>query len=274
MPLWQLGASAKEFDRLQEYARQFGLLEIDLEKAEKLGFGPIQNIAQLVIPNKEWVYSIHLRYDPKKDGSADGIDTSISDLEWLCTTDLGRQLRANMFVTHTDYPQNVQDLLTQLRRLGEAAKHFNVVIAVENLADRKNKTNGYMAPRNPREMAEALEKIAGEDPELPNYLGLCLDTGHAISNAGLTDSLDWNDDLVKRWVRHVHYNDNTIRGDEHMPICQSTNAHLIAALNYLLENSAHKGAVIFEHRKLSEGIQSIGYVQTPEYIAIKPAPLG
>ena len=266
MGKWKLGVSAKEFGQLQQYVEQFKLVEVDLERAEKLGF-PMPKVVEQIRPYQGRVYSVHLRYNTDEVKGTSGIATSIGDLEFLCNSGIMKELGVSLVVTHTDYPKDDADLNRQLERLGAAAAKYGIVIAVENLADRSNKTRGYMGPRNPRVIAEFLAKHGN-----PN-LGLCLDTGHAISNAGLTDSLEWDNGAMRKWIRHVHYNDNILRGDEHMPVCQATNPKLIASLKYLFEASAHEGVAIFEHRKMAEAVQSMMYAQTPEYRDIAPAPL-
>jgi hypothetical protein len=263
--MWQIGASAKEFGRLDEYARQFDILEIDVEKAFKLGLGPVFSIAESAEPFKDRIRSLHLRYNQLKGASCDGVQTSIYDLEFFNRSRLKDAIE--IYVTHTDYPQNREQLYEQMQRLGEAAAQQDVIVAVENLGDRKNKTNGYMAPRNPREIAELLDEIGNE------HLGLCLDTGHALSNAGLTDSLVWDTDAARKWLRHVHYNDNLFRMDDHMPISSATSEYLIAGLKLLLDSSQHDGFVILEHRNLVEAVQSMHYMQTPAYVGIAPAPM-
>jgi len=264
---WVFGASAKEFDRFREYGGEFDFLEIDLEKAVKESIRSMDDVIARALEYKYKIYSMHLSYKPPKDGSVDGIGISISELELLFNAGLAKELGVEMFVTHTDYPKNPEELESQLRRLGDAAEKHSVIVAVENVGDRKNKTNGYMAPRNPRELAGVLAKI--ENP----HLGLCLDTGHALGNAGLTDSLLWDDDVIQ-WLKHMHYNDNVLRGDEHIALSSSTNEKFIAAVEYLMQASVHNGVAILEHRKLEEAIQSRDFIQTHAYAYIIPTPLG
>jgi len=95
------------------------------------------------------------------------------------------------------------------------------------------------------------------------HLGLCLDTGHAISNAGLADSLRW-DDNVSKWLKHVHYNDNTFREDAHLPISSNTSEKLIEQFEHLTAHSKHDGTIILEHRKLPEAVLSLEYVKNRE----------
>lgn len=260
---WKFGASAKEFGRLGDYAKNFDLLEIDLEKAVKLGFGPIENIVEKAMEFGDKTYSVHLRYKPFDSKHKDGIDASIDDLRFLCENGYTEKLGIKMFVTHPDYPSSSEMLKSQLARLDNIAKDYGVTIAVENLGDRKNKTRGSLGARNPKEIAQTLE-----DSDF-YALGLCLDTGHAISNAGLTDSLNWGD-LVPLWLKHVHYNDNMIRKDDHLPICQDTNKSIIANLKYLVEQSFYGGVIIFEHRKFEQAILSRDFVQSEEYGKISP----
>jgi len=266
MGSWKFGASAKEFERFEEYARQFDLLEVDLEKAEKLGFD-LPAVVEMIRPFENRLYSIHLRYGPDKEAGLDGIDVSLRDLEFFCQSGLTDELRISTFVTHTDSPREYREFEHHLARLGAAAAQYGVTVAVENLSDRKNKTNGYMDPRNPRKLAEVLDVLRNP------HLGLCLDTGHAIGNAGLTDSLQWDTDAMRRWIRHVHYNDNVIREDKHLPLGEATNPLLIGNVKYLLENSVHDGVAIFEHKKLDFALQSMAYAQTAGYRGIAAAPI-
>lgn len=260
---WKFGASAKEFDRFDEYA-QFDLLEVDLERAAKLGFD-LPTVVRQITTVRDKLYSIHLQYKGDKEAGLDGIDVSIRDLEFFCQSGLVEELGIGMFVTHTDSPKNIGEFEQHLVRLGTAAAKYGVVVAVENLSDRKNKTEGYMDPRNPRVLAELLDNL--DNP----HLGLCLDTGHALGNAGLTDSLQWGG-VVQKWLKHMHYNDNILREDVHIPLSASTNRHFLAGVRYLLENSIHDGVAIFEHRKLAEAVQSMTYVQTQEYKGVVSAP--
>lgn len=261
---WKFGASAKEFERLQEYANQFELLEIYLEQDVKTCHDPIENIAAQIIASGKNPYSVHLRYKPFLNAHKDGVDAAIYDLSLLCMSGLTADLGVELFVAHTSYPKNRYELYNQIIRLGEAAHKYEVVVAVENLCDRKNHTKGYMPSRNPRAIALVLEELGNP------HLGLCIDTGHAISNSELTDSLEWDDDIVRKWIRHVHYNDNVPGKDLHLPISDTMSRNIIANFKYLTQNSKHEGVMIFEHSKLEEAVMSEDYVQTAEYRDIVP----
>ncbi len=272
MKKWKLGASVKDFSKLDEYARHFDFLEIDLEKAmdffnaSPTSISELGSVAEAIMPYKEKIYSVHLRYNPAPECGMGGIDATIRDL-YVFAVDLIREIPVRMFVTHTDYPTNSAQFEEQVRILSHHADRLSTHLAIENLCDRKDKTHGYLTPRNPRDIAELLEKIGNP------FLGLCIDTGHAISNAALTDSLNWDNDLIRKWVSHFHYNDNTTRMDAHMPISSATDERIIASFKHMLEQSANSGVVIFENRKLGEAIQSLGFVQTPAYVDIAPAPM-
>jgi sugar phosphate isomerase/epimerase len=264
MGKWRIGASAKEHRRLSEYAARFDLLEVDMHKTDKLGVAPDVVFAQ-ILPFARKVYSIHLRYRPTAE--ADGIGTSLADLEYLSRNEAARQLGIRVFVTHTDYPHSREELLQQLRRLATGAEEQNVTVVIENLADTLNRTHDFMDPRNPRLIAAALERLGSW------HLGLCLDIGHAISNAGLTDSLRWDDNVLK-WVKHVHFHDNSFRRDDHLPVSPTTSDRLIANFKGMLANSAHDGTVILEHKQLAEAVESIEFIHSERYKGIAPAMLG
>ncbi len=260
---WKLGASVKEFSKLIEYAENFGFLELDLEHNIKEGEN-IYSVLGKALPYREKIYSIHLRYKPQN--GKNGIETSCEDVDSLMKNGSLEEFGTRIFVTHSDYPTNPEEFRKQVASLGEKACQYGIIIAVENLCDRTNKTNGFMAPRNPKEIAALLEQI--DNP----YLGLCLDTGHAISNSELTekDSLDWNTEEVRKWLRHVHYNDNlnerdehgkVIRRDKHMPISPETDKKLIANIESLTQNSSYCGVMMLEHRKFDEVLQSKGYLK-------------
>ncbi len=248
---WDIGASIKEFSKLSEYAENFDFLELDFEHNIKEE-GSIYGILEKAHPYREKIYSIHLRYRPAN--GKNGIEISCEDVDSLIKNNLLEEFGVKIFVTHTDYPTNPEEFMQQLASLGKKASQYGVIVTVENLCDRKNKTNGFMAPRNPKEIAALLEQT--NNP----YLGLCLDTGHAISNSQLTDSLDWNTNEARSWLRHVHYNDNIIGLDEHMHISSKTDEKLIANLESLTQNSSYCGVMMLEHRKLDEALQSKEYI--------------
>ena len=84
MKNWKFGASAKEFERLKEYANQFELLEIYLEQGLKKGQDPIELIAAQITATRKKPYSVHLRYKPFLDEHKDGVNAAIYDLSVLC----------------------------------------------------------------------------------------------------------------------------------------------------------------------------------------------
>jgi len=190
MPFTRIGASAKEFLKLAEYAQNFELLEIDLEKAFRLVEGGIDEIVEKATPFMNKVYSIHLRYEPQE--GLDAMSVMLRDMELI------KEFGAEIGVTHTVYPTSPQELEEQLRTIGDKASQLDVHIAVENLGDRQNKTKGCIWPRDPVRIAEVLDKIGNE------HLGLCLDTGHAIGNRVTY----WNTDVTVKWIKHTHYNNN------------------------------------------------------------------
>ena len=121
MKNWKFGASAKEFERLKEYANQFELLEIYLEQGLKKGQDPIELIAAQITATRKKPYSVHLRYKPFLDEHKDGVDAAIYDLSVLCMSGLAADWGIELFVAHTSYPKNRYELYNQIIRLGEAA---------------------------------------------------------------------------------------------------------------------------------------------------------
>lgn len=247
MGTWKLGASAKEFKRLEEYYQNFDFLEIDLEKASD-SIDSMEEIMRRVNLFSDKVHSIHLRYEPTD--SKGGFRVILSDMR------LSKEFGDKIYVVHTVYPTTPEILERQVRVIGDEAARLGIKVAVENLCDRGNKCGGYNAPRNPVEIVELLEKIGNPS------LGLCLDTGHALSNVQRTagESLNWDNLLMRKWLMHVHYNDNTIGGDEHLPISDSTSHELTEGLKNLTQDSAHDGVLILEHRKFEEAIESRDYL--------------
>lgn len=261
MPITKLGASVKEFLRIAEYASHFDSLEIDLEKASAQ-VPSMDPIVQLMAPYMDKVYSLHLRYKPAQGRS--GIDATLEDM------DLVKELGVERAVTHTDYPQSSEELEKQLSMISDKAAELSLYVAIENLCDRTNKTSGYMAPRNPNSIADFLERLDNK------YIGLCLDTGHAISNLQLTNSMQWDANPIKKWLMHVHYNDNVLREDQHLPLSPETigrNPLLIPRFKKLLTDCSKDFVIILENRKLAESIQSRDYLNSLEYQRILPSVL-
>lgn len=80
-----------------------------------------------------------------------------------------------------------------------AAKYPDVNILIENMFD---------------ETSELITKLAEECSDIPNF-GICFDAAHAaIGNEPISE---WIDNL-KKYIKHVHINDNDLLKDLHLPL--------------------------------------------------------
>src|SRR3989338_5665188 len=119
MANWKFGASAKEFDKLAEYARNFELLEVDLEKAVPIA-GTVEDVHRRIEPYQSQLYSVHLRYEPE-DGLS-GIEVMLRDITLISS------FGAKISITHTEYPLTPEQLKEQLKIIGDQAAQLGVYV--------------------------------------------------------------------------------------------------------------------------------------------------
>jgi len=250
MGKWEIGASVKELVRIADYAREFDILEVNIQNAVNDG---VEDIAEKVMPFFDKIYSVHLRYRP----SSGGIQLILDSMSFV------REFAAVIGITHLNYPTNPEELEKQIRDIGEEADKLGVKIAIENVGDKNERCKGFYPAKDPIGLAGMLEKVGYTN------LGLCIDTGHAICNSEKFDSLNWDDELVRKWVKHIHYHDNVVGKDEHWPISYLTSRYLIVNVKKLIRESDHDGVLILEHDDFDEAIDARDYLLSDDYKIIK-----
>jgi sugar phosphate isomerase/epimerase len=174
------------------------------------------------------VYSIHTRYESFNQGLED--------------VKLAKLFGAKVVVLHTDYPKKEEELLNQVLKAAKVAVENNVTVCLENLADRKKKAGHYEGCRNPTLLADALEKV-----NCP-LLGMCLDTGHAMSNA----HIEWDTPNIQKWLKHVHYHSTSVGNDDHSAVTENHSEFLTEGFLRLLNNCQNIGIVVLENDDLAE----------------------
>jgi len=252
---WKIGASVKDIGSLEQAAEGFERLEIDLSTI--LGTDSVPDHSALrerLYGVNGKLYSVHLRKGEhlqldSREQRLDALEPTIEDIAEI------KNYGAEIAVAHLMYPGSFDEMVEQLRTIAKYAEQHGVKVYIENLADRKNHTNGYMGPRDPRIIAEALEEVNSDN------LGLCLDTSHAACN----DINDYDTELVRKWLRHVHYSEGEKGRDVHLPISARTSKESVAHFEELLANAEQRGTVMLENYNMADVVASADYLHKPVY---------
>ncbi|MBW2967582.1 sugar phosphate isomerase/epimerase [Candidatus Woesearchaeota archaeon] len=229
MPDVFIGASVKQFSRIEEYYANFDHLEIDLNLV-KGDF--LKTIRQF----RDKVYSVHLSHH--------SMAAAVNSLDYV------RRCSGKVAVFHPAYPTSFEELLLDLKIIDRFARKKGLPVMVENVCDRKMKSGRYDGARNPITICKALEELKNR------RLGLCLDTGHAVSN----ELTDWRDPLVYKWLKHIHLSDNVVGKDLHLPFSFLTNPRLKSGIRHLLHHARHEVMIILENKTLEDTIKSYNHI--------------
>ena len=258
---WVFGVSVKKISLIDTYLSMSERFEVDMRQCCR-EFSSDEEFIEKIKPIRKNIYSYHLRYSSKKLGIGQELsfmDVTIRDVEMLANAGLIGENGATSLVAHSEYPKSKEEFMRQLFKLRRTAEKYQVQLLIENLPDRTNKTSDYYAPRSPKEIADILEEINS------GYLGLCLDTGHAICNSTSTESMDWDTPNTYKWVKHFHYHSSLPGQDLHLPIDNNTYPALIQRFKKLCSGSQNKGVAIFENVEPEDSQKSLIYTMDEEY---------
>jgi sugar phosphate isomerase/epimerase len=238
---WNFGISVRDILSLAECQKYFDKYEINLKRFEN-----IDELIHKIVSMKKYPYSVHCRYGT--------LEQALADIK------LARIFKPKVCVVHLDYPQNEVEFKKQIKLIDEQSKKNKILVCVENLSDRAQKTN-YDGAKNPEKIVEYLDILQNK------YLGFCLDTGHAMKNG----FLNWNTPLVKKWLKHVHYHSTTPNCPEkdlHLPVIgrDYEKIFLLKSFFKFLSSTENEGVIIFENKTVSDSLISKEFLKENDYL--------
>ena len=223
-----VGASVKEYDKIEQYHSLFDNLEIDLNVVKG-------DFLKIIKRFGDKVYSVHLRHD--------NLTAAVNSMKYV------KLCQGKVAVFHPEYPEDFEQLMRDLKIISKISRKKGIPVMIENLCDRKRKSGEYGGARSPITICEALEQLGN------HRLGLCLDTGHAVSN----ELTKWCNPLVYKWLKHIHLSDNVVGRDLHLPFTPITNWRLKVGVRRILRKTHNDVIVILENKTLKDTIKSYKY---------------
>lgn len=224
--------------RFNDYLRRFSIFEIDMSRF--LSTNQIMEVSNSIKEKGLSLSAIHLPYH----------DT---DLEYgLSSVPEVRKLDANVLVLHLCYPKNRTELEEQLSKIADIAEKFSVHIAIENLADRKNKSCGFMKAKDPISLAQSVLETGSK------WLVITLDTSHAICN----EARWWGDPYIIETLMHVHLSGGAWAADLHTSLETSPISDQIPLLIDTLKKCNFKGMISLENNDLETSLVSLNILKS------------
>ncbi len=249
--LWQPGASIKSISNLELLAEEFDFLELNMKACTDEYHLDIVMAESVHYADK--IRTVHLVYDRQSDFQNRRVIRN--SLRAFLNNPHARDMKIDLFVVHLSYVTTPSKFEEDLEEIAKIAEGHEVMIAAENLTNRKGLLNGFTAPVNPQELAVYLARLNS------SYLGMTLDTGHAICNSERADTLKWDTQELKEVIRHIHLHDSIPGNDLHNPISLKTSPRVIYNFNRLTVGSTYKGIVVFEHSDPKKAIETKRYFE-------------
>jgi hypothetical protein len=234
---WALGCSIKDVDKMQHYVNEFKVFELDMTKFPKRGL--LDKVDKIESAGNQ-LGAIHLPYHDSE------LDYGLSFVGEIA------KFSVRVLVFHLCYPKTELELEQQLCSVAEVAERHAVHVAIENLADRKNKSHGFMAAKDPIALAHAVKETGSE------LLGITIDTSHAICNQVRW----WGDSAVAEMLLHVHLSGGAWGVDAHTSVETKPISDQLGYLWTLLSDCPFSGMVSLENNMFETALESLRYLRS------------